>query len=118
MAKRTASESRRKFLKAVPAAVAGAVGAKVLAQAPAPQNTGPVNAEAIDCAEKLIGLDFHSDEEAAISGSLNQRLRTFQQLRQITIGPEIDPAIMTRTEAASRSNRAAATCIQPPEIGL
>jgi len=109
VAKRTASESRRKFLKAVPAAVVGAVGAKVLAQAPAPQNTGPVNAEAIDCAEKLIGLDFHSDEEAAISGSLNQRLRTFQQLRQITIGPEIDPAIMFRPSLPGKEPKGPAT---------
>ena len=62
MAEHSKRESRRKFLKAVPAAMAGAVGAKVLAQAPQP-NGGPVNVEAIECAEKLLGIDLHSDEE-------------------------------------------------------
>src|SRR6185503_11017441 len=94
MSDRPSRESRRKFLKAVPAAMATAVGAKVLAQAPGQQNGGPVKVDTIECAEKLIGIDLHSDDEAAISGSLNNRLRTYEQLRQIKIGPEIDPAVI------------------------
>ena len=101
-------ESRRKFLKAVPAAMAGAVGAKVLAQAP-PPNAGPVNVEAIECAEKLVGIDLHSDEETAIAGSLNNRLRTYQQLRQIAIGPEIDPAIMFKPSLPGKEPKGPAT---------
>ena len=44
MEKTRASESRRKFLKAVPVAVAGAVTTKAWAQGQ--QTQGPVNAEA------------------------------------------------------------------------
>ena len=69
-------ESRRKFLTAVPAAVAGAVATKALAQGQAGQNAGPIKAETIDCAEKIAGLDFHSEDEAAIVNALNQRART------------------------------------------
>ncbi len=47
MAEHSKRESRRKFLKAVPAAMAGAVGAKALAQAPQP-NGGPGEVEAIE----------------------------------------------------------------------
>ena len=102
-------ETRRKFLKAVPAAMATAVGAKALAQAPGQQNVGPVKPETIECAEKLVGLDLHSDEEAAIAGSLNNRLRTYQQLRQITIGPEIDPAIMFKPSLPGKEPKGPAT---------
>jgi Asp-tRNA(Asn)/Glu-tRNA(Gln) amidotransferase A subunit family amidase len=108
MAEQSKRESRRKFLKAVPAAMAGAVGAKVLAQAPQP-NVGPVSVEAIECAEKLVGIDLHSDEETAIAGSLNNRLRTYQQLRQIAIGPEIDPAIMFKPSLPGKEPKGPAT---------
>ncbi|HYN08833.1 MAG TPA: amidase [Vicinamibacterales bacterium] len=108
MAERSKQESRRTFLKAVPAAMVGAVGAKALAQAPQ-QNGGPVSVEAIECAEKLVGIDLHSDEETAIAGSLNNRLRTFQQLRQIKIGPEIDPAIMFKPSLPGKEPKGPST---------
>ena len=85
------ASSRRRFLKVVPAAVAGAVGGRALAQGQG--QTGPVKPELIDAAEKLIGVELHSEEEAAITGALNQNLQTFQRLRQIPIGPEIDLAL-------------------------
>lgn len=88
-----AKESRRKFLTTVPAAVAGAaVAGKVFAQGQAP--TGPITAETIECAEKIPGLDFHSEEEAAMARGLNQNLATYSRLRAVKIGPEIDPALV------------------------
>lgn len=88
-----ANESRRKFLTIVPAAVAGAaVAGKVFAQGQAP--TGPITAETIECAEKIPGLDFHSDEEVAMARGLNQNLTTYSRLRTVKIGPEIDPALV------------------------
>ena len=63
-----ASSSRRRFLKAVPAVVAGAMGTNVLAQQG--QNAGPITAQMVDCAEPITGLEFHSDEEAAIARTL------------------------------------------------
>ena len=68
-----------------------------------------MNVEAIECAEKLVGIDLHSDEETAIAGSLNNRLRTYQQLRQIAIGPEIDPAIMFKPSLPGKEPKGPAT---------
>jgi Asp-tRNA(Asn)/Glu-tRNA(Gln) amidotransferase A subunit family amidase len=93
MAKKTSAESRRKFLKAVPAAMAGAVGAKVLAQGPPPP-AGPVNAAAVDCAEKIAGLEFHAAEEEAIARTLNQNLNAYQQMRAVTIPHDTEVALV------------------------
>ena len=87
-----ADNSRRKFLKTVPAAVAGAVGAKVAAQGtPA---AGPIKPGTIDAAEAIAGLDLHQDEEAAIAGGLNNRLRTFQQLRNTNVPLDTELAVL------------------------
>ena len=85
-------ESRRKFLKAVPAAVAGAVAAKTYAQGP--PTTGPVKPETIEAAEAIMGVDFHREDETAIANGVNTRLRNLQQLRQSEIPVATDPAIM------------------------
>jgi Asp-tRNA(Asn)/Glu-tRNA(Gln) amidotransferase A subunit family amidase len=85
------STSRRKFLKAVPAAVAGAVATRAWAQGQAP--AGPISATTVDCAETIAGLEFHATEEAAIAGSLNQNLATYQQLREVPIPLDTPPAL-------------------------
>ncbi len=84
--------SRRTFLKAVPAAVAGAVATNAWAQGQGP--TGPISATTVDCAEKIAGLEFHADEEAAIAGSLNQNLSSFQQLREVEIPLDTAPPLV------------------------
>jgi Asp-tRNA(Asn)/Glu-tRNA(Gln) amidotransferase A subunit family amidase len=99
-------ESRRKFLTVVPTAVAGAVAAKAYAQAPA---NGPVKPEIIDAAEKLAGLDFHSEEEAAIANSLNNRLRTYQQLRQTAIPWDTELAVTFTPALPGKEPRPGAT---------
>ena len=102
------SSSRRKFLKVVPAAVAGAVATKTLAQGQG-QNAGPIKPEIIDAAEKIAGIELHSDEEAAIAGQLNGRLQTYQRLRAIPIGPEIDPAIIFKPSLPGKEPKGPAT---------
>ena len=89
-------ESRRKFLKIVPAAVAGAaVAGKAFAQGQGAQApAGPITPATIECAEVIPGLDFHSGEEAAMANGLNRQLNVYKQLRGVAIGPEIDPAII------------------------
>jgi Asp-tRNA(Asn)/Glu-tRNA(Gln) amidotransferase A subunit family amidase len=67
------------------------VAAKAYAQGP---SAGPVSPSVIDAAETIAGLEFHGDEEAAIANSLNNRLRTYQQLRQTEIPWNVDPAVM------------------------
>ena len=83
--------SRRTFLKAVPAAVAGAVATNAWAQGQGP--SGPVSPQTVDCAETIAGLEFHSAEEAAIANSLNQNLSSYQQLREIVIPSDTPPAL-------------------------
>jgi hypothetical protein len=66
------NSSRRKFLKAVPTAVAGAVAAKAYAQQ-GPPNTGPVTADVIRAAETIDGVKFTSEEAAASTRSRRSR---------------------------------------------
>jgi Asp-tRNA(Asn)/Glu-tRNA(Gln) amidotransferase A subunit family amidase len=102
MAKKTSAESRRKFLKAVPAAMAGAVGAKVLAQGP-PAPAGPINAAAVDCAEKIAGLEFHAAEEEAIARTLNQNLGAYQQIRAVEIPHDTEVALVFKPSLAGKA---------------
>lgn len=87
-------KTRRTFLKAVPAAVAGAVATNAFAQQQGP--AGPVTRETVDCAETITGLDFHTAEEEAIARSLNGNLNTYQQLRQIDIPHDTEVALTFR----------------------
>jgi Asp-tRNA(Asn)/Glu-tRNA(Gln) amidotransferase A subunit family amidase len=103
-------ETRRKFLKTMPAAVAGVVATKAFAQGQGAQApVGPITADTIECAEKIPGLDFHSDEEAAIARSLNQQLGTYGRLRQVSIGPDIDPAIIFKPSLPGQEPKGPAT---------
>ena len=108
MAKKPSAESRRKFLKAVPAAMAGAVGAKVLAQGP-PAPVGPVNAATVDAAEKIAGLEFFGAEEEAIARSLNQNLNTYQQLRSVVIPHDTEVALVFKPSLPGRTPKGPAT---------
>ena len=101
-------ESRRRFLKTVPAAVAGAVAGRAYAQGPGP-NTGPVKPETIEAAEAIIGVDFHRDDETAIANGLNNRLRTLQQLRQSEIPVATEPAIMFKPSLPGHEPKGPAT---------
>ena len=107
-----ADNSRRRFLKTVPVAVAGAVGAKVAAQGtPA---AGPIKPGTIDAAETIAGLDLHQDEEAAIAGGLNNRLRTFQQLRNTNVPLDTELAVLFTPVLPGKAPKGPAT----PHAGL
>jgi Asp-tRNA(Asn)/Glu-tRNA(Gln) amidotransferase A subunit family amidase len=86
MATKTSS-TRRKFLKAMPAALAGAVATRTFAQ------QGGISREVVDCAEQIAGLEFHSGEEEQIAGALNRNLSTYQELREIDIPLDTPPAL-------------------------
>ena len=93
MSRQSTRESRRKFLTAVPAAVAGAVAAKTYAQGGQP-TPGPVKPATIEAAESIMGLDFHADEETALANGVNNRLRVFQQLRQSNVPFDTEVAVV------------------------
>jgi hypothetical protein len=102
------NETRRKFLKTVPVAVAGAMATKTFAQqGPAP--AGPITPETIECAEKIPGLDFHAEDEAAMANGLNRNLTTYSRLRDINLTPDIDPAIMFKPSLPGEEPKGPAT---------
>ena len=105
-----AKETRRKFLATVPAAVAGAaVAGKAFAQGQGQAPAGPVTPATIECAEVIPGLDFHADEEAAMASGLNRQLNVYKQLRNVPIGPEIDPAIIFKPSLPGQEPKTTAT---------
>jgi Asp-tRNA(Asn)/Glu-tRNA(Gln) amidotransferase A subunit family amidase len=100
-------KSRRKFLTVVPAAVAGAVGARVFAQGALAQ--GPVSADMIKAAEVLDGTKFTSDEETRIAGGANAFLNSYTRLRQATITQETEPAYVFKPYLPGREPKGPAT---------
>ena len=100
MPKKASAESRRRFLKAVPTAVAGAVGAKVIAQGPP---AGPIKPATVDAAEQILGLEFHAAEEQAIANALNQNLNTYRQLRQVEIPHDTEVALVFKPSLAGKT---------------
>ena len=103
------NETRRKFLKTMPVAVAGAMATKTFAQQGPQAPAGPITPATIDCAEKIAGLDFHADEEAAMANGLNRNLTTYSRLRDIKIAPDIDPAIMFKPSLPGQEPKGPAT---------
>src|SRR6185503_3338737 len=108
MAKTPNTESRRKFLKAVPAAVAGAVAAKAYAQQGGPA-VGPVKPDTIEAAESIMGIDFHAEDEAALAQDLNNRLRIFQQLRSSSIPMDTELATIFKPALPGKEPKGPAT---------
>lgn len=106
MSDKKKNESRRKFLTAVPAAVAGAVAAKVHAQQTA---AGPVKAGTIQAAESIMGLDFHPEDETMLSNNLNNRLRTYQQLRTTNVPLDTELATIFKPALPGREPKGPST---------
>ncbi|HTL43334.1 MAG TPA: amidase [Vicinamibacterales bacterium] len=82
------SEGRRRFLRMVPAAVAGAIAAPALAQQ-APADLA-ITKDTLDCGEKIFGVDFTEPEEEAIVRGVNRNLDSFEALRKVDIPLDTD----------------------------
>ncbi|MDX6490110.1 MAG: hypothetical protein QOD43_355 [Gaiellaceae bacterium] len=83
--------ARRRFLAAIPAAVAGSLAAPALArQQQAPPRIDPAT---LDCAEKVFGVDFTAAEEEQATQGVNRNLASYEQLRQLDIPLDTEPAI-------------------------
>jgi Asp-tRNA(Asn)/Glu-tRNA(Gln) amidotransferase A subunit family amidase len=82
------NESRRRFLRVIPAAVAGAIAAPALAQQAAGDLT--LTKETLDCGEKIFGVDFTDAEEDAIVRGVNRNLESFEALRKVDIPLDTD----------------------------
>jgi hypothetical protein len=86
---------RRRFLKAVPAAVAATVAAPALAQrgGGAPPKFGK---EVLKCAEQLDGLHFTDAEEEMAAGGASRNLDSYEELRKLDIPLDTEPAMTFR----------------------
>ena len=88
---RPRSVARRRFLGAIPAAVAGSLAAPALArQQQTPQRIDPAT---LDCAEKIFGVDFTEAEEQQAVLGVNRNLASYEQLRDLEIPLDTEPAI-------------------------
>lgn len=103
----TLDAQRRRFLKAVPAAVAAGLTAPALAQQ-ADRAPG-IPRETLDCAEKIFGIDFTDQQEQQALEGVNRNLANFERLRALEIPPETEPAVTFRPYLPGRKPKGGAT---------
>ena len=108
--------ARRRFLKTIPAAVAAGVVAPALAQqdAAAPR----IATETLDCAEKIFGVDFTPEDEQAALAGVNRNLSTYEQLRELDIPLDTEPAVTFRPYLPGKAPAGGATPGAPLKVAL
>ena len=99
---------RRRFLKAVPAAVAGGLALPALAQQ-AQEQAQRISKDTLDCGEKIFGVDFSDAEEAQALGGVNRNLDAFEQLRAIDVPLDTEPAVTFRPYLPGKKPKPGAT---------
>ena len=97
--------ARRRFLAAIPAAVAAGMTMPALAQ----QEQQRISLETLDCAEKVFGIDFDPQEEQAALAGVNRNLSTFEQLRELDIPLDTEPAVTFRPYLPGKRPKPGAT---------
>jgi Asp-tRNA(Asn)/Glu-tRNA(Gln) amidotransferase A subunit family amidase len=85
------SQSRRRFLQAVPVAVAGAVTSTAWAQQ-STDTPGSVTTDTVRAAEAIDGLKFTGAEETAAIRGINNNLAAYQRVRDMKIPQDVEPA--------------------------
>jgi Asp-tRNA(Asn)/Glu-tRNA(Gln) amidotransferase A subunit family amidase len=98
--------ARRRFLAAIPAALAGGLAAPAIAR----QDAAPrIDKPTLDCAEKIIGVDFTDAEEEAAAAGVSRNLDAFEQLRNISIPLDTEPAVTFHPYLPGRKPKPGAT---------
>ena len=121
---------RRRFIKAVPAAVVAgmtlpkiAAAGTVAPNVPIPQGRGGApprfGKDVLKCAEQVAGLEFTDAEEEAIVRGVSGNLTSYEQLRKIDIPLDTEPAITFRPylpgkQPGGRSTRNAKLAVAKP----
>src|SRR5919112_794301 len=100
--------ARRRFLRVVPAAVAGAVAAPAIAEQ-TPAADLRIKKDTLDCAEKIFGVDFTDGEEEAIVRGVNRTLDSFESLRKLEIPPDTEPPLDFRPYLPPKRPKGGAT---------
>jgi Asp-tRNA(Asn)/Glu-tRNA(Gln) amidotransferase A subunit family amidase len=103
---RRADLRRRRFLRAVPAAVAGSLAAPALARQNQERRIGKAT---LECGEQIFGVDFTDAEEEQALGGVNRNLDAFEQLRKIEVPLDTEPAVTFRPYLPGRKPAGAAT---------
>jgi Asp-tRNA(Asn)/Glu-tRNA(Gln) amidotransferase A subunit family amidase len=99
---------RRRFLRAVPAAVAGGLAAPALARQ-AQDQPRRIGKDTLECGEKIFGIDFSDAEEEQALNGVNRNLETYEQLRKIDVPLDTEPAITFRPYLPGRKPKGVAT---------
>ncbi len=100
---------RRRFLAAIPAAVAGGLAAPALGQQSNQDAPLRISKDTLDCAEKIFGVDFNDAEEEAALRGVNRSLESFEQLRKLDVPLDTEPAITFRPYLPGRKPKPGAT---------
>jgi len=87
---------RRRFLRAVPAAVAATVTLPAVIEGQRGSGPSAVGKDALKCAEQIDGLHFTDAEEEMAVGGVNRNLGSYEELRALEIPLDTEPAITFR----------------------
>jgi Asp-tRNA(Asn)/Glu-tRNA(Gln) amidotransferase A subunit family amidase len=98
MKKPGARVGRRRFLKAVPAAVAASVAipAAVRAQRGAGAAPPKFGKDVLKCAEQIDGLHFTDAEDEMALGGASRNLDSYEEIRKLDIPLDTEPAVTFR----------------------
>jgi Asp-tRNA(Asn)/Glu-tRNA(Gln) amidotransferase A subunit family amidase len=107
--------ARRRFLAAIPAAVAGSLAAPAMARQQQPPR---IDKPTLDCAEKVFGVDFTEAEEEQAARGVSQNLDNFERLREINIPLDTEPAITFRPYLPGKKPKPGATPGAPIRVRL
>ena len=114
---RKSGAQRRRFLKAVPAAVVGGLAVPALAQQP-PEPPRRISKDTLECGEKIFGVDFSDAEEEQALAGVNRNLDTYDQLRAIDVPLDTEPAFTFRPYLPGKKPKGASTPGAKMKIGL
>jgi Asp-tRNA(Asn)/Glu-tRNA(Gln) amidotransferase A subunit family amidase len=98
---------RRRFLKAIPAAVAAGIAVPTLAQQG--EQAPRLGKETLDCAEKIFGVDFTEQQEEQALNGVNRNLDAYERLRGVDIPLDTEPAVTFRPYLPGKKPKGGAT---------
>jgi Asp-tRNA(Asn)/Glu-tRNA(Gln) amidotransferase A subunit family amidase len=97
MKKNARDVGRRRFLRAVPAAVAATVSLPAMVRAQRGGGSPPkFGKDALKCAEQIDGLHFTDAEEELAVGGASRNLDSYEELRKLTVPLDTEPAMTFR----------------------
>jgi Asp-tRNA(Asn)/Glu-tRNA(Gln) amidotransferase A subunit family amidase len=101
--------ARRRFLKTVPVVVAGGLAAPAFAQQGQDEQSGRISKEALDQAEKVLGVDFSDQEQEQALRGVNRNLEAFEALRKVDISHDVEPPLVFHPYLPGKAPKPGAT---------